>query len=71
MGGRRGGRHDRLLTRGSVFAMTKQDAQTTPDVVIGILSIFEQDAFVLMDPGLHTLLFHVILLHSRVYNPYL
>ena len=31
--------------------MTQQDAQATPDVVTGTLSIFDQDAFILMDPG--------------------
>ena len=31
--------------------MTQQDAQATPDVVTGTLTIFYQDAFVLMDLG--------------------
>ena len=31
--------------------MTRQEAQATPDVVIGILSIFGDDARVLIDPG--------------------
>ena len=31
--------------------MTRQEAQATPDVVTGILSIFGDDARVLIDPG--------------------
>ena len=31
--------------------MTRQEAQTTPDVVKGTLSIFGDDARVLIDPG--------------------
>ena len=31
--------------------MTRQEAQATPDVVTGTLSIFGDDARVLIDPG--------------------
>ena len=37
--------------RGIVYAMTRQEAQATPDVVTGTLSIFGDDARVLIDPG--------------------
>ena len=61
------------LSQGKVFAMTQQDAQATSDVVTSILSIFEQDAFVLIDPeATHSFISrHVVVLHSLVYNPYL
>ncbi|XP_057505361.1 uncharacterized protein LOC130788623 [Actinidia eriantha] len=38
-------------TQARVFAMTHQDAQATPDVVTGILSIYGKDAHILIDPG--------------------
>ena len=31
--------------------MTRQEAQGTPDVMTGALSIFDDDARVLIDPG--------------------
>ena len=34
-----------------VFAMTRQEAQVTPDVVIGMLSIFYHDVYILIDYG--------------------
>ena len=37
--------------RGRVYAMTRQKAQATPDVVTGTLSIFGDNACVLIDPG--------------------
>ena len=37
--------------RGKVYAMTSQEALATPDVVTGTLSIFGDDARVLIDPG--------------------
>ena len=43
--------------------MTRQEAQATPDVVTGTLSIFGDDAHSLTQ-GLHTLLFHVSMLHE-------
>ena len=44
--------------------MTRQEAQATLEVVTGSLSIFCDDARVLIDLGLHTLLFHVSMLHE-------
>ena len=37
--------------RGRVYAMTSQEAQVTPDVMIGTLSIFGNNARVLINPG--------------------
>ena len=34
-----------------MFAMTRQEAQATLDVVTGKLSIYDHDAYVLIDPG--------------------
>ena len=45
------GQQSALVARGRVYAMTSQEAQATPDVVIGTLSIFSNDARVLIDPG--------------------
>ena len=45
------GQRGRPPARGRVFAMTSQEAQATPDVVTGTLSIFGDDARVLIDPG--------------------
>ena len=44
------GQRGRPPTRGRVYAMTSQEAQATPDVVTGTLSIFGDDARVLIDP---------------------
>ena len=48
---RRRGQRGRPPARGRVYAMTRQEAQATPDVVTGTLSIFGDDARVLIDPG--------------------
>ena len=45
------GQRGRPPARGRVYAMTSQEALTTPDVVTGTLSIFGDDALVLIDPG--------------------
>ena len=45
------GQRGRPPARGRVYAMTRHEAQVTPDVVTGILSIFGDDARVLIDPG--------------------
>ena len=44
--------------------MTRREAQATPDVVTGTLSIFGDDASVLIDPGATHSLFHVSMLHE-------
>ena len=45
------GQRGRPPASGRVYAMTSQEAQATPDVVTGTLSIFGDDARVLIDPG--------------------
>ena len=45
------GQQSAPAARGRVYAMTSQEAQATPDVVTGTLSIFGDDARVLIDPG--------------------
>ena len=44
------GQRGRPPARGRVYVMTRQEAQATPDVVTGTLSIFGDDARVLIDP---------------------
>ena len=38
-------------TQARVYAMTQQDADAAPDVVTGIISILEHDAYTLVNPG--------------------
>ena len=38
-------------TQARVYAMTQQDADAAPDVVTGIISILDHDAYTLVDPG--------------------
>ena len=38
-------------TQARVYAVTQQDADATPDVVTGIISIIDHDAYTLVDPG--------------------
>ena len=45
------GQRGRPPARGRVYAMTRQEALATPDVVTGTLSIFGDNARVLIDPG--------------------
>ena len=45
------GQRGRPPARGRVYVMTSQEAQATPDVVTGTLSIFGDDARVLIDLG--------------------
>ena len=39
------------MTQARVFAVTQQDANTAPNVVIGMISVFDRDAHILIDPG--------------------
>ena len=39
------------ITQAKVLEVTQQDADTAPDVVIGIISVFGRDAHILIDPG--------------------
>ena len=45
------GQQSAPAARGRVYAMISQEAQATPDVVTGTLSIFGNDARVLIDLG--------------------
>ena len=38
-------------TQARVYVVTQQDADAAPDVVIGIISILDHDAYTLVDPG--------------------
>ena len=38
-------------TQARVYAVTQQDVDTTPNVVTGIISILDHDAYTLVDPG--------------------
>ena len=49
-------------TQARVYAVTQQDADTTPDVVTSIISILDHDAYTLVDPGAT---------HSFASNPFL
>ena len=44
------------MTQARVFTVTQQDVDIAPDVVIGIISVFDLDAHILV-LELHTLLF--------------
>ena len=37
-------------TQARVYAVTQQDADAAPDVVTGIISILDHDAYTLVDP---------------------
>ena len=38
-------------TQARVYAVTQQDADVAPDMVIGIISILHHDVYTLVDPG--------------------
>ena len=40
----------RPMTQARVFAVTQQDANTAPDVVTGMILVFDRDAHILIDP---------------------
>ena len=42
---------DRPMTQARVFAVTQQDADTAPDVVTGMILVFDRDAHILISPG--------------------
>ncbi|VVA30046.1 PREDICTED: retrotransposon, partial [Prunus dulcis] len=50
-GSQQQGRGGRARATGRVYHMSQQQAQASPDVVIGILSVFGTPARVLIDPG--------------------
>ena len=38
------------MTQARVFTVTQQDADTAPDVVTGMILVFDLDAHILIDP---------------------
>ena len=54
-------------TQAKVYAVTQQDADAAPDVVTGIISILDHDAYTLVDPGAtHSLAFKPFLDHFQI-----
>ena len=49
--GRAPGMQTEARTQARVYAVTQQDANAAPDVVTGIISILDHDAYTLVDPG--------------------
>ena len=49
--GRAPGMQTEARTQARVYAVTQQDADAAPDVVTGIISILDHDAYTLVDPG--------------------
>ena len=45
------GMQTKARTQSRVYAVTQQDADAAPDVVTGIISILDHDAYTLVDPG--------------------
>ena len=45
------GMQTEACTQARVYAVTQQDADAAPDVVTGIISILDHDAYTLVDPG--------------------
>ena len=39
------------MTQARVFTVTQQEADTTHDVVTGMILVFDRDAHILIDPG--------------------
>ena len=62
---RQRGQPGRPRTHARVFALTEQEAQATPDVVTGMLTIFGQDAHILIDPGsTHSFISYTFSIHA-------
>ena len=38
-------------TQARVFLVTQQEADASPDVIIGMISVYDHDAYALVDPG--------------------
>ena len=49
--GRAPGIQTEARTQARVYAVTQQDVDAAPDVVTGIISILDHDAYTLVDPG--------------------
>ena len=40
-----------IRTQARVFSVTQQDADASPDVIIGVISVYDHDVYALVDPG--------------------
>ena len=60
----RTGQQSTPTARGRVYAMTSQEEQATPDVMTGTLSILVTMHVYSLTQGLHSILFHVSMLHE-------
>ena len=40
-----------IRTQAQVFSVTQQEADASPDVITGIISVYDHDAYALVDPG--------------------
>ena len=45
------GMQTKSRTQARIYAVTQQDVDAAPDVVTGIISILDHDAYTLVDPG--------------------
>ncbi|KAJ4701059.1 Retrotransposon protein, putative, Ty3-gypsy subclass [Melia azedarach] len=63
--GRQRGQPGRPRTQARVFALTEQEAQATPEVVTGMLTIFGREAHILIDPGsMHSFISRTFATHA-------
>ena len=40
-----------IRTQAQVFSVTQQEADASPDVITGMISVYDHDAYALVDPG--------------------
>ena len=40
-----------IRTQARIFSVTQQEADASPDVIIGMISVYDHDAYALVDPG--------------------
>ena len=40
-----------ICTQARVFTVTQQEADASPDVITGMISVYDHDAYALVDPG--------------------
>ena len=43
--------HSGIRTQARVFSVTQQEADASPDVITGMISVYDHDAYALVDPG--------------------
>ena len=44
-------RYSGIHTHARVFSVTQQEADASPDVITGMISVYDHDAYALVDPG--------------------